>query len=115
MTRNRVALAVAAAVLLSSAAILGAEGDNSGLDRLKNAEMTIIVNWKDSPVSTILKAAAGAGSFTLTFDDTFTECRLSLPKQEITIKNLLIELAGQCRLEYSVPDRAELVVGTSDE
>ena len=98
-----------AILLLSGASFIAAE-DYTELDRLKNHDREIIVNYKDTDLSQILKVVAMGGSFKLTLGESFQNTRVSIPEQKTTIKNILVLLAQEWGLQYSVPNAEELIV-----
>ena len=107
--RNTIALL---AILLLSGASFIAAGDYTELDRLKNHDMEIVVNYKDTDLSQVLRVVARGGSFKLTLGESFQDTRVSIPKQTTTIKGILVQLAQEWGLEYTVPNAEELIVGS---
>src|SRR5262249_16934025 len=101
----------AATVALAFAWQLGASADHAAsLERLKNRDNSVSVNFKDADVSSILQVVAKAGEFSLTLDKSFQDSRITISERKTTIKELLIHLAEQRGLSYSVPRPEELVV-----
>ncbi len=109
LSRHVISGTILSLVLAGSAGSLAREG--SALDRLKNADQPITLNFKDADVSGILDLAAKAGAFKLTLSASFRDSRVTLPEEKTTLKGFLARLADAGGLTYSVPDPEELVVG----
>jgi hypothetical protein len=106
-------------ILLTSMLLLAASvesgEEHQRLDRLKSHNNRIIINFPDSYLSQVLKTIAQAGEFKLTLDESFRDIRVNVPKQDTTIKRILVRLAQTGQLKYSVPNDEELVVESEPE
>ena len=104
-------IALLAILLLSGASFIAA-GDHAELDQLKNHDIEIVVNFKDADLSQVLRVVAMGGSFKLTLGESFQDTRVSIPEQKTRIKSILVQLAREWGLQYSVPNAEELIVAS---
>ena len=109
LARNTFTGALLAILLLSGGSFIAAD-DYAELDRLKNHDIEIVVNFKDTDLSGVLKVVAMSGSFKLALGESFQETRVSIAEQKATIKSILVQLAQEHALQYSVPNAEELIV-----
>lgn len=86
-------------------------GDESaGLDLLKNLDNKIVVNFQGMSVLEALKIISRVGAFRLAVSESVQDSKITLNEQESTIKGLLVRLAEEKGLVYSVPKPDLLVV-----
>ena len=109
MPHNVTRAALLAVLLLSGACFIAAD-DYPELDRLRSHDTKVVVNFIDTDLSQVLRVVATAGSFKLTLGESFENGKVSIPEQEATIKTILVQLAQERGLQYSVPNADELMV-----
>jgi hypothetical protein len=110
MRRTVIALAIGTALILAGAGAHALAEGASPLDHLMNNGRSIVMDFKETPVSEVLKAIAGTGSFKLTLGKGFQDSKVTIPKGERTIKAMLESLAKEKGFVYTVPNPKELVV-----
>ncbi len=115
MSTRMLFFGIAIAILVSIGASGSASDEYSALDRLKSRDIKVILEFKDIPLSQILKVIAQAGSFELTLGESFSDSKTSIPNQETTIRSVLVQLARENALLYTVPGPEELVVESEHE
>src|SRR6266850_1017945 len=97
-------------VIAESVVPVRAADGTAELDRLASRDQKVVFHFQETPITRILDALAGAGSFKVTFDGPVEDSRVSLDSKDATIKEALLQLAEEGHLRYSVPGSDELVV-----